>query len=912
MTRREAPQSQFPTATPTSQATPAARRSVSRTFGRIARAGLVGGATLVAMGAASACLDRPVAPAEPRTSNTFSERVSLTQIDKIDLLFMIDNSASMADKQAILALAVPDLVNRLVAPDCVADNPFNDANAKAQLAAGTIDDVTKALPLPLIRRPRGADGACPAGVSVDPKNPADFGRTALPADVQALGVQTVDTAIEFNAIRDIHIGVISSSIGGHGGDACAVSASYNNDDRARLLTRGVGGDVTTWDGNAGFFQWDPDGAKSPPGDSSADTLNKNFGSIVQGTGQNGCGYEASLESWYRFLVDPNPPATVGKPAKVGELAIIDGIDDDLLQQRAEFLRPDSLLAVVSLSDENDCSTVDGVLPGKVTRFDGASEADADGWNLGDNGSFPLNYLMAQGSNGNASFRMRSGTSACETDPSSAECTDCFRNNNGGPGCHDYSEAEDNLSLRCWDQKRRFGVDMLYPVQRYVDGLREAQIFDLRQTKSDGSALLVDNPLYQDLPYLRYEKLSSDLASGAIDQATFDAKTKRLGDAGSRAPYPARSTDSVFFAAIVGVPWQDIANNPNDLTQGYKLATAVDWKLLRATNGAPPTDPLMREDNTARSGKHPITGEEISATTANRINGREWDSGKQDLMYACKLPLATPKDCSGDDPNCDCQYGAPGDPATEAAATAAHNPLCQQDDNAAFGTTQYWAKAYPGGRFVEVMNRFQAGSIVASICTPNVADTNFADFGYRPAVNAIIDRLKSQLTGRCTPRKLAANPDGTTPCLIVDAQFDSTAATSDPGAVSQCRACTGPGRKVLSKTPQDLESLLRRNPDVARFDCLCEVEQFTGANLQACVSGSDSVGQGQDVQGWCYVDNSSQGDADNNELTKKCPTHTTIRLATDTNKSTFFITCLGAALGSGTSTEPVASGDGTTP
>lgn len=904
MTRREAPQSQFPTATPTSPASPAARRSVSRSFGRIARAGLVGASTLVAMGAASACLDRPVAPAEPRTSNTFSERVSLSQIDKIDLLFMIDNSASMADKQAILALAIPDLVNRLVAPDCVAENPFNAANAQAQVDAGTIDEVGKALPLPLIRRPRSADGTCPLGVSVDPKSTTDFGRTPLPASVQALGAQTVDTTIEFNAVRDIHIGVVSSSLGGHGGDLCGDAPNAHNNDRAHLLTRGASGDVATWDGSSGFFQWDPDGQKSPAGENSVDKLNTDFGSVVRGTGQDGCGYEASLESWYRFLVDPNPPATVGKPAKIGELAIIDGVDDELLQQRAEFLRPDSLVAVISLSDENDCSTIDGVLPTNLTRFDGVGEKPADGWNLGDNGGFPLNYVMAQAQNGTAAFQLRSGTSACETDPSSPDCTDCYRNSNGGPGCRDLTAAEDNPNLRCWDQKRRFGVDMLYPVQRYVDGLRESQIFDLRQITASGGAALVDNPLYQDLPYLRYQKLKGDLDSGAIDQQTFDAKTKRLGDAASRAPYPSRSTDSVFYAAIVGVPWQDIANNPNDLTQGYKLATQVDWSLLRATDGAPPADPLMRESATPRSGTHPITGEKISSTDANRISGHEWNSAGGDLMYACKLPLLPPKECAGTTGNCDCGV-AEGETPEKAS-----NPLCQQTDTSPYGTTQYWAKAYPGSRFMEVMNRFQGGSIVASICTPNVDDNTFADFGYRPAVNAIIDRLKSQLTGRCTPRKLAANPDGTTPCLIVDAQFDSSIATSDPAALAECRACNRAGRKVLSKSPQDLESLLRRNPDVDRFDCLCEIEQFTGADLTSCASGSSSVGQGQDKQGWCYVDNSSQGANDISELTKNCPTHTTIRLATDTNKSTLFITCLGAALGSTTATEPVASGTDT--
>lgn len=41
-------------------------------------------------------------------------QIRQTAIDKIDLLFVVDNSASMADKQALLSQAVPGLVERLV------------------------------------------------------------------------------------------------------------------------------------------------------------------------------------------------------------------------------------------------------------------------------------------------------------------------------------------------------------------------------------------------------------------------------------------------------------------------------------------------------------------------------------------------------------------------------------------------------------------------------------------------------------------------------------------------------------------------------------------------------------------------------------------------------------------------------
>ena len=87
---------------------------------RLVRAGL---ASLAAAGVAAAlatgCLDRPVVKQAPKTSNVFVDQIVQTAVDKIDLLFMIDNSVSMQDKQEILKAAVPVLVKRLVQPICV-------------------------------------------------------------------------------------------------------------------------------------------------------------------------------------------------------------------------------------------------------------------------------------------------------------------------------------------------------------------------------------------------------------------------------------------------------------------------------------------------------------------------------------------------------------------------------------------------------------------------------------------------------------------------------------------------------------------------------------------------------------------------------------------------------------------------
>src|SRR5690606_20973994 len=155
------------------------------------RAGLAAGLTLFVGAALSAgCLDRPAVEQQPNTSNVFVDRIVNTKVDKIDLLFTIDNSVSMADKQQILKDAVPNLVLRLVNPSCVdretgALSPYN----------GT---------------------ACPEG-----------------------------SKREFDPIENIHIGVVTSSLGGHGGpnNVCASPQEpiVHVNDRGELLPKARAG-----------------------------------------------------------------------------------------------------------------------------------------------------------------------------------------------------------------------------------------------------------------------------------------------------------------------------------------------------------------------------------------------------------------------------------------------------------------------------------------------------------------------------------------------------------------------------------------------------------------------------------------------------------------------------------------------
>lgn len=571
---------------------------------------------------------------------------SIGDVDKVDILFMVDNSRSMADKQQVMAVALADLVQSLANPPCLD-------------ASGT----------PIMNQPPSALDPCPAG-SV---------RAHL-------------------AVNDIHIGVVSSSLGGHGADSCpdidpnscSAGPNFGNNDKGHLLTRADecgGGDIPTYQ-NMGFLAWDPTGKMAPPGESDLDTLVQSFKDIVTGVGQLGCGFESQLEGWYRFLVDPEPYASI---SVIDNKATPSGIDQTILENRKQFLRPDSLLVVMMLSDENDCSTKE----------------------------FGQFYFANQlkGPNG-APFHLPRARQVCATDPNDPCCRSCGQdvgNCPADPTCLDANgnivmlgDLEDASNLRCFDQKRRFGIDFLNPVDRYINALSASVV-------PNRAGELVPNPIFSDL--------------------NPDDNVTTIRDPGL-----------VVLATIVGVPWQDVARDPADLTKGYKSAKELDqldamghsgWDIIVGSPGnyVPPLDPLMVESVTARSGVNPATGAALvnsSNPLGNPINGHEYSIPfKDDLQYACVFDLPVPRDCS--DPSiasCDCKD------------SANDNPLCATDPMTGEKTLQVKARAYPGLRHLEVAKSVQG--VVASVCPKQLTDPTAADFAYRPAVQALLERVSTRL------------------------------------------------------------------------------------------------------------------------------------------------------------------------
>ncbi len=561
--------------------------------------------------------------------------------ERVDLLFVIDNSTSMADKQAIFKAAIPDLIDQMVNPPC---------------------RITET-------------GA------FKPYDPVD-----------GCGG---DAARLFNPVDDIHIAMISSSLGPQGTEGVEIPFGCTDvieeNDRAWLLGR-VRPTLSEesyqgW----GFLNWDAKQKAAPPGDSDLATLIAKFEHQVDTIGEGGCGYEAPLEAAYRFLSEPDPYESLQRVPCDGqttdELLCAEpvGVDMDLLAQRAQFLRPDSVVVVMYLTDENDCSVRangQGFLAMSNTRLGGATNECAA--NPNDPCCFPCSAVIPD---------------SCNTDPATNGC---------GDNETDQVEAR---TLRCFDQERRYGVSFLRSTKVYIGGFTNAFVAD-RDGNAQPNALFTED----------------------------------------------RGRDKIFVVGIIGVPWQDTSDPEKETANNFDLieSTEVDWARLLPTGGQFPTDPFNIEAMGMRDGTHPVTGETLGGPgTWNSINGHDRplftdDGAVDDLQYSCIFQLPEPRDCEGQDPeNCDCaiEYNE----ADEVQAVYYEdNPLCYDTEAGAYSQVQHYAKAYPAPRMLDVLKGVSCPedmdgecteqAVVASICPRQFNDPNAGDYGYRPVIRALLLNL----------------------------------------------------------------------------------------------------------------------------------------------------------------------------
>jgi hypothetical protein len=855
--------------------------------------------TVAGLGVVGAgCLDRPITSNNPTTKTNFTTAQQASTIDKVDLLFDIDNSASMGDKQFYLEQAVPDLINRLINPNC------NNTS----------------------------------GVSQGSSNFGDCSGIA-------------GTTVEFPPVHNMHIGIISSSLGtrgvDNGGQVCDPNNPNDNntgpfldmmpglpthvDDRGELLNRTATGpeeESTSPDvGGQYFLDWFPTNvggivvqANEPPATATGGitpvlsplatpltataTLESDFQALVAGVHTYGCGIESQLETWYRFLIQPDPYDSISTSGGAQWV----GVDATIIQQRHDFLRPDSLVAIIVLSDEND-SEID------VRSFGG------QGWSFMDEGP-PA-----------GSFQPPRGTAICLTDPASPDCTSCAYNTpatKADKNCQMGPYTAENdwgfyINVRHVHMQQKYGIIPQFPLQRYVLGLTSPKVPDRTTeypsgassyqggTNQDPQDLNCTNPLYAlTLPD------GSDLTPATLCNANAMAGP--------------RSTNLVFYAHIGGVPHQLLQTTPGEKDAMGNLLCPADAPCDAATGtcDCPQKDTLAVSDWTKILGQGPATGgsqwdytgidphmienydpprtgtayntgatETILTGTPSTsgggpdpINGRDWTTDSTnpshvlpvDREYACIFPLVTPRDCSkgNSDPvnsyACDCElpttggnwYTSPSDvPSVCGLPTPAEAPSATNDF-----TTQYYAKTYPTIRELSLAQMMGQQGIISSLCPIHVQEEGAGDplYGYRPAITAIVNRLKNALASQCLPQPLTAEKNeagqSVVPCLVL-ATIPNTVGMNAATVCGMHSGLSVPNAQILQTFNQNQDGLWMSDMVGPKPSTLvtCEVQQLTvaamptgGTTSGTCVGPTASYSPAGD-QGWCYVTGTASGACD---------------------------------------------------
>jgi hypothetical protein len=222
------------------------------------------------------CFERSLRPVNPCTRSNIGETIRVENVDEVDLLFMVDNSNSMAEEQASLTAEFPRLVRILASGD-------RDGN-------GTQD---------------------------------------------------------FLPVRSLHIGVVSSDmgVGGFTVPTCSggtFGARFGDD--GVLITRGrtsIPGCMATYPAVFEFMRG---------GD--ADRFASDVACVAT-LGTGGCGFEQQLEAVLKALSPSTPQQWTVRDYQPP--IFFESTYGHADRANAGFVRPNSALAIIMVTDEEDCS-----------------------------------------------------------------------------------------------------------------------------------------------------------------------------------------------------------------------------------------------------------------------------------------------------------------------------------------------------------------------------------------------------------------------------------------------------------------------------------------------------------------------------------------------------------------------------
>jgi len=198
-------------------------------------------------------------------------------------------------------------------------------------------------------------------------------------------------------------------------------------------------------------------------------------------------------------------------------------------------------------------------------------------------------------------------------------------------------------------------------------------------------------------------------------------------------------------------------------------------------------------------------------------------------------------------SCDCQ------PPQSGTGTFTHSQVPAVCDDTT-PTTQDSAKAYPTIRELDLAHLLGKvpganEGIISSLCPIHTTDQmggNDPLYGYRPAMNAIIARLKQALSHQCLPQRLVVDPQTSlVPCLVL-ATFPEP--SGDCTQLPQ-GGYVNPDPQVLQHFRSDQHATWLMGGQVGddpATQMTCELQQLT-PNKHCDTNGPN---------GWCYIDDGS--------------------------------------------------------
>jgi hypothetical protein len=243
----------------------------------------------VAIGALG-CFERRLSPVNPCNRAVFDTRISVDNVDEVDLLLMIDNSNSMAGEQTLLGRELPRMIR--------------------VLASGDTDE---------------------------------------------------DGAQDFTPVRSLHVGIVTSDMGaGPAVPAGETVPSCDNGLGDDGILRTIGNTATT--GCAASYPAIFD--FMPPEDPVAFATDV---ACVAVMGTGGCGFEQQLEATLKAVAASSPSADYVPMGYVPPV-FAGGTPGHGDNANVGFIRRNSALALMLVTDEEDCSVPDYSIFYRDARF----------------------------------------------------------------------------------------------------------------------------------------------------------------------------------------------------------------------------------------------------------------------------------------------------------------------------------------------------------------------------------------------------------------------------------------------------------------------------------------------------------------------------------------------------------------